>query len=167
MDVAELANGPAPIDWREFMTRAGYDPARCTEATPLWVPPVYADARIAWPGSFAELPDTPIQLEAGSARGRIVYSRIFAPWNPQPASGVGVPGAALDSGSATISSIVTLIIVPGRSTQAACMASPRTFKIFSVSSTPTTPGRFWRRSGGRSANYPNTPATRATTRRSS
>jgi len=105
--------GTAPIDWRDFMTRAGYDPDRFTEATPLWVPPVFADARIAWTGTFAELPDTPIQLEAGSARGRIVYSRVFAPWNPQPASGVGVPGAALNRGSATISSIGTLLIVPG------------------------------------------------------
>jgi len=89
---------PAP-DWSALFREAGFDPARFTQASPRWTPPVFADTRAAWDGVYPDRPDVAIHVEAASVAGKPVYFQIFEPWSattlvPQGATGVNV-GAIL------------------------------------------------------------------------
>src|SRR4029453_5942953 len=52
-------------------------------AKPRWLPPIFADTRAAWDGTYPEHPDVPIRIEAAGALGRPGYFLIAAPW-PRP-----------------------------------------------------------------------------------
>ena len=70
----------APVDWAPFFDAAGFDRSRFADAPPQWTPRVYADARAAWIGTSAALPDVPLRIEAASHRGRPVNFQIIGPW---------------------------------------------------------------------------------------
>jgi hypothetical protein len=70
----------APPDWSVVFRLAGLDQARFTPATPEWLPRGQADTRVAWTGTSAELPETPLRLEAASWRGRISFVQTVWPW---------------------------------------------------------------------------------------
>jgi hypothetical protein len=59
-----------------------------------------------------ELPDTPVQIELAAANGRLTSFRLFAPWNPLPSNGVAPP-ATENTTTQLISSVATVLIVPG------------------------------------------------------
>ena len=87
------STAPSP-DWAPLFSAAGLDPSRWQPSQPEWTPPIYSDARAAWTGSLAELPVTPIRIEAAAYRGRPVYFEIIGPWTrpgrmqpDQPAAG--------------------------------------------------------------------------------
>ena len=70
----------SPPDWSVLFAEAGLDLQRFTSVPSTWTPPMYADARSAWEGTFPEAPDSKIRIEAGSFQGRPVYFRIVGPW---------------------------------------------------------------------------------------
>ncbi len=84
-------------DWSALFREAGFDEEQFTAATPLWVPPVFADARAAWTGAYPDRPDVAIRVEAAAMGGRPVYFQIFEPWSAETigvAAGNDGPDAA-------------------------------------------------------------------------
>jgi serine/threonine-protein kinase len=72
---------PAGPDWGPILGAAGLGTAALREAGASWSPPVYADRRVAWDGTYPDAPDVPIHVEAASFQGRPVWFRIFEPWS--------------------------------------------------------------------------------------
>ena len=79
-------------EWLPLLAAAGLDPTRL-KAAPLQkvVPPVYADRRAAWDGTYPGTPALSIHVEAASFLGRPVWFRILGPWNQprEPKAGDG------------------------------------------------------------------------------
>src|SRR6185436_955709 len=73
---------PAPEpDWHPLLEAAGFGPGGMTPVAPVLFPPVYADRRVAWKGSYPDSPDTEIRVEAASLDGRPVDFRIVESWD--------------------------------------------------------------------------------------
>ncbi len=68
-------------DWQPILSAAGLDPAQLVAAESTWVPPVYADNRAAWVGTYPDAPDIEIRIEAAAFQGRPVAMRLLEPWN--------------------------------------------------------------------------------------
>jgi serine/threonine-protein kinase len=68
-------------DWIPILSAAGLDPSQLVAEEPTWVPPVYADSRAAWVGSYPDAPDIEIRIEAAAFQGRPVAMRLLEPWN--------------------------------------------------------------------------------------
>ncbi len=75
----QAAPAPPP-DWSVVFRLAGLDQARFTPAAPEWLPRGEADTRMAWTGTSADRPETPLRLEAASWRGRISFFQTVWPW---------------------------------------------------------------------------------------
>jgi serine/threonine-protein kinase len=67
-------------DWAPLLAAAGFDPQAFTPVDPVWLPPVYADRRVAWTGVYPEAPDILIRVEAASYRDRPVAFQVIEPW---------------------------------------------------------------------------------------
>ena len=77
----ERADGPPPpTNWGVLFQLSELDPARFTAVTPEWLPRGEADARMAWTGTTADRPETPLRLEAASWRGRVTFFQMVWPW---------------------------------------------------------------------------------------
>jgi hypothetical protein len=81
-----VSAAPAP-DWAALLARAGFDSAAWKAAAPERNPPVYADARAAWEGTWPNRPDLPVRLEAAALRGKAVYFEAVYPWTRPPRTG--------------------------------------------------------------------------------
>lgn len=83
----DTADGATAVpDWNSLFLEAGLDIATFKAASPILTPPVFADARMAWDGTYPRRSDVPIHVEAAAFRGKPVFFRIFQPWNrPSPA----------------------------------------------------------------------------------
>lgn len=68
------------VGWEVLFDAAGLDMTQFTAATPAWTPRAFADARQAWTGTWPELPEQPIRIEAASHKGRPVFFIINGPW---------------------------------------------------------------------------------------
>jgi serine/threonine-protein kinase len=76
-----VARDPAAEpDWTAVLARAGLHRDALTPVDPLWFPPVHADRRLAWRGTYPEAPETEIRIEAATLLGRLVWFRIIEPW---------------------------------------------------------------------------------------
>jgi predicted Ser/Thr protein kinase len=85
VDEAKSGEASAP-DWNRLFTLAGIDPSRFTPAEPLWNPESILDARAAWTGTVAEMPDIPLRVEAAGYHGKVVFFKLIGPWTkPNPA----------------------------------------------------------------------------------
>ena len=81
----EEGQAPAP-DWNRLLAAAALDLTQFTPAQPAWTPPAFADAQMAWTGSYPRAAGDSLRLEAAACRGRLVSFRIIAPWtHPGPA----------------------------------------------------------------------------------
>ncbi len=78
--VETAASPPSAPDWAPLFSAARLDPSQWPSTQPLWTPPVYSDARVAWTGSLAERPDIPMRIEAAAYRGKPVYFELIGPW---------------------------------------------------------------------------------------
>jgi len=78
--VENLAGAASSPDWAPLFSAAGLDPTKWPPAQPMWMPPVYSDARAAWTGSLAERPNIPMRIEAAAYRGKPVYFELIGPW---------------------------------------------------------------------------------------
>lgn len=68
-------------DWNSLFAESGLDISKFKQIENNQTPPVFADERIAWQGSFDELPEVPIRIEAASLNGKPVFFQILATWN--------------------------------------------------------------------------------------
>lgn len=77
---------PAGLDWKALFDDAklSWDHAQAT--APRWMPPHYAEQRMAWLVPAPDHAIEPIRVEAAGSQGRVTYFRvIFGPWElPDP-----------------------------------------------------------------------------------
>ncbi len=76
---AETSASPEP-EWDPLLRATGIDEKSLAPVPPEWAPPVWADRRAAWTGSWPGKPELPVRIEAAAARGRPVSLRIVEPW---------------------------------------------------------------------------------------
>jgi serine/threonine-protein kinase len=76
---AKSGEASAP-DWTKLFVLAGLDPSRFTPAEVLWNPESVFDARVAWSGTAAEMPDVQLRVEAASYDGKVVFFKLIGPW---------------------------------------------------------------------------------------
>jgi serine/threonine protein kinase len=79
-EASALARETSVPDWNPLFVLAGIEPSRFTAAEALWNPESAFDARAAWTGTSAEMPDTPLRVEAAAYRGKIVFFKLIFPW---------------------------------------------------------------------------------------
>jgi serine/threonine-protein kinase len=90
LELLDVPRGDAPAlerpwDWSGLFARAGLDPTDWRAVEPEPIPPLHADARLAWEARDSADPATALRVEAGAFRGRPVYFRIVGPWGrPDP-----------------------------------------------------------------------------------
>jgi len=68
------------VDWRPLFAEAGLPIGQFAPTAPQWIPPIFADTRAAWNGSYPDRGDVPIRVEAAAVMGRPVFFEIVAPW---------------------------------------------------------------------------------------
>lgn len=101
--------GPVSADvWRDLFGAAGLNPDRFTPAEPTWTPPMAADERKAWTGTFADHPDLEARIEAAAFGGRPVYFRVAGLWDTAPTA---VPPGLAGAEVAALVILVGLILV--------------------------------------------------------
>jgi len=71
---------PSEPDWSKLFSAAGLDPASLKPAPVDWIPPVFADHRALWTGTYPDSPATSIRVEAAALGDRIVTFRVREPW---------------------------------------------------------------------------------------
>jgi hypothetical protein len=81
---ADDPNGASKPDWTALLTHAGFDSSTWKAVAPERNPPVYADTRAAWEGTWPNRPDLLVRLEAAALRGRTVYFEALYPWSRPP-----------------------------------------------------------------------------------
>jgi hypothetical protein len=74
------AGSASEPDWRLLLNAAGLKNAQLDTEPSTWLPPVYADRRMAWAGAYPDNPEIEIRIEAAAFRGRPVAFRILEPW---------------------------------------------------------------------------------------
>jgi serine/threonine-protein kinase len=86
---------PRAFDERQLFAEAELDAGQFKPVRAIGVPPVAADAQMAWTGAFTEDPGNAVTVEAGWLRGKPVFFDIRGAWKreapPYPASPV-LPG---------------------------------------------------------------------------
>jgi len=96
----------AEFDWNKLFEAAGLEGSRWTAADPQKIPPMAFDARAAWTGTYASLPETPLRIEAAAWKGRPVYFEVFGPWRRE-----GAAAGASSSGPSFGPTILVMILV--------------------------------------------------------
>jgi predicted Ser/Thr protein kinase len=94
-EAVEISSSPAETEWNQLFEMAGLDRAGFDEVPPDWVPPVFADVRQAWQGTYPESQEVPIRVEAAALGARPVWFRIVDPWI-EPSSAEASESPALE-----------------------------------------------------------------------
>jgi serine/threonine protein kinase len=71
---------PVSLDPAVAFQAAGLDFKQFHEVSPAYAPPVAFDARQAWTGPFAALPDVSVTVELATWKGRVVSFYLRWPW---------------------------------------------------------------------------------------
>ena len=74
---------PRAPDWNVLLSATGLDPARMTPAAPTQIPPMFADARMAWTGTYGEGRPDQIRVEAAAWKGRPGSRRVYSRSRPR------------------------------------------------------------------------------------
>jgi len=77
---APAATLSPPADYSKLFELAQLDPKTFTEVPPEWMPSFGFDERKAWEGSFPQLKNRVIRLEAAAYRGSIVWFKTIGDW---------------------------------------------------------------------------------------
>jgi hypothetical protein len=80
MQERSVASVQTSADWKPLFAEAGLTIAQFSPAHPQWMPPIFADGRAAWQGTYPDRRDVPIRIEAAAVLGKPVYFEIVAPW---------------------------------------------------------------------------------------
>jgi serine/threonine-protein kinase len=96
----EPGSSPAEPDWTPLLSATGVDARTLKPVAPEWAPPVFADGRAAWTGSWPGKPDVPVRIEAAAEGGRPVSLQLVLPWTraaeePRPTKGFWQKASAL------------------------------------------------------------------------
>ncbi len=75
----ESRDTPSP-DWSVLFAAAGLDLASFTATEPQWTPLAACDARAAWTGTYPDLPEIPLRVEAAAWRGKPTFFKLVSPW---------------------------------------------------------------------------------------
>ena len=78
------ATAAQQTDWPALIAHAGFDPSAWRPVAPERNPPVYADVRAAWEGTWPNRTDLPVRLEAAALKGRPIYFEAIYPWSRPP-----------------------------------------------------------------------------------
>ena len=70
----------AAPDWAAFLRRAGFDPSGWRATASERTPPLYADTRAAWHGTWPDTPALAVRFEAAALEGKVVYFEAVYPW---------------------------------------------------------------------------------------
>jgi hypothetical protein len=76
----ESAATGAPVPWATLFEAAGLSMSTFAEAQPQWVPPDFADTRVAWTGPHPTLDGVTLRVEASAYRGKPVFFDVIGPW---------------------------------------------------------------------------------------
>jgi len=79
-EASASAGAASVLDWNRLFTLAGLDQSRFTPGEALWNPESAFDARAAWTGTAADMPEVPLRVEAAGYRGKLVFFKLIAPW---------------------------------------------------------------------------------------
>jgi hypothetical protein len=110
-------------DWAALFAAAELDLKQFTETEALHVPPVFADTRQGWTGTFPERADVPIRLEAATLYGRLVYFQILGPWSQSEQKAAGSQGT-LDQGG-----LMVMAVLFAGGLVAAAVLAPRNWQL--------------------------------------
>ncbi|HMC82340.1 MAG TPA: serine/threonine-protein kinase, partial [Candidatus Polarisedimenticolia bacterium] len=103
------AAAPDP-DWTRLLGAAGFDASALAAAEPTRTPPVYADRRAAWTGTYPQEKDVPVRLDAAALAGQPVAFRLVEPWDLLPKKGDDAPRGSSRIGS-LVRSVTFLVAV--------------------------------------------------------
>ncbi|HET6373287.1 MAG TPA: serine/threonine-protein kinase, partial [Candidatus Polarisedimenticolia bacterium] len=110
------APSPSPMepDWNPLLQATGVDVRTLVPVTPEWAPPLFADRRAAWTGSWPGRQEIPLRIEAAAAEGRPVWLRIVFPWT-RPAEEPPQQGGFWNRASVLVRTVwpLTVIVVAG------------------------------------------------------
>ncbi len=102
-----------PPDWEDLFAEAGLDRAAFASSEPRWLPPFYADARMAWAEGKPERADRPLRVEAAAYRGRPVYFELVGPWSRPPRVPPGESRSRSNAFQIFLASLFTVLLVGG------------------------------------------------------
>ncbi|HET6373119.1 MAG TPA: serine/threonine-protein kinase [Candidatus Polarisedimenticolia bacterium] len=110
LQVEKSATAATEADWATAFNEAELSLAEFTSVEPRWVPPVYADTRKAWEGSYPGQPEQRLRVESASYGGKIVYFQVVDPWTR--ASRIE-PLSNVPSGTVIVVVLVTAMMIGG------------------------------------------------------
>ncbi len=87
---SQVVARPGEPNWSSLLLAAGLDAGSLRAVAPQIVPPVFADSRLAWSGSYADQPDARVRVEAAALAGRPVYFRLIPSWEESGADPAGL-----------------------------------------------------------------------------
>ena len=102
-----------PPDWEALFAEAGLDRAAFASSEPRWLPPFYADSRMAWAEGKPERADRPLRVEAAAYRGRPVYFELVGPWSRPPRVPPGESRTRSNAFQIFLASLFTVLLVGG------------------------------------------------------
>jgi len=112
--VPEECTTPPPAsvepDWTQLLQATGVDAKTLVPVTPEWAPPVFADRRAAWTGSWPGEPETHFRIEAAAVEGRPVSLRIVLPWT-RPADEPAPPGSFWNRAGRLVNTLWPLVVI--------------------------------------------------------
>jgi serine/threonine-protein kinase len=103
----------AAVDWSVFFREAALDESGLRAAEPHWTPPVYADRRFAWEGSYPGDPSASIRVEAASHQGKAVYFRITHPWTRSTDEPNATASTLVRASNVALSGVIIGILIGG------------------------------------------------------
>jgi hypothetical protein len=84
VDVETSSSTPQPLtatNWETLFTAAGLNYQSYKQVKSKWIPPNYADERIAWEGPHTDHPQIPIRIEGAAFKAKPVHFMIIFPWD--------------------------------------------------------------------------------------
>jgi serine/threonine-protein kinase len=102
-----------PPEWEALFAEAGLDRAAFAPTDPRWLPPFYADSRMAWTEGKPGRADRPLGVEVAAHRGRPVYFELVGPWSRPPRLPPSESGPGFNASEILVTSIFTALLVGG------------------------------------------------------
>jgi serine/threonine protein kinase len=107
-DPIDTSGSSQPVQWRALFEAAGLPFETFKSTASRFVPPTYADERVAWEGPLPERPDQTVRIEAAARAGKPVFFGITGPWT-RSSRALGRPASAFTQ----IINALATIIMPG------------------------------------------------------
>jgi hypothetical protein len=92
-DPADTGGPSGGTDWSPLFAAAGLPTDQFSSVAPKWIPPIYADERVAWEGRLPDQPELLFRIEAAAAHRRPVYFGVTGPWTRSSRSAPSAPSA--------------------------------------------------------------------------